>query len=298
MKTSAMFLMCITVLGLSAITGNAIAAHHEKSTPMPPWLGVAVSELPFDAFSELNIDYGVSVDEVREGSPAEKAGLRADDVIVKLDGKPVFSVSRLQWLVRTYEVGDDVLLDIRRDGDARQISVTLAARDSKRAGHPLLPRHHGATSGSFLGVTLQELGDDLREHFGAPADQGVLIAKVVDDSPAAEAKLQVGDVIVRMDRKRIRQISDVYRVLRYFDAGDEIEVEVVRDRQRLVLNVTLAARAHKHGDHHGGHPHWPPHFSPEYWHNQLKRYRDHWRDNWKHHHPPYDHRWGPGYHSG
>ena len=287
MKKHDIFVMLMGIVGMVAVAGGAAADHHEASRQTQVWLGVAVSELPFARLEELAVDHGVAVDQVQPESPADKAGIHEGDVIVALDDKAAFSVRRLQWLVKTYDAGDNVELDIRRDGEAQRVQVTLDIRSGRERFFSGRHPHHGEIKKSYLGVTLQALSDDLREHFGAPADRGVLIAKVFEDSPAAAAGLNVGDVIIKMDRRQIHFISDVHRVLNYFDAGEEIVVEVIRDKQRRALNVSLAARPAHHDRR--DHPRqWPPFHDPKYWHEEFKRYRDDWREYWNRHYPQHD----------
>ncbi len=116
---------------------------------------------------------------------------------------------------------------------------------------------------AFLGVQIQPMTPQLRGAFGAAEDAGVLVAAVVKDGPAEKAGVAVGDILVRMDRKAIRQMPDFYRVLRYFDPGDSVEVEVVREKANKVLTVQLG-KAARHMPPHGWHtmPHHPPGLYP------------------------------------
>ena len=68
----------------------------------------------------------------------------------------------------------------------------------------------------------------------------MLVASVVEDSPADKAGLAVGDIIVRMDRKKINRVPDLFRVLRYFDPGESIEVEVVRAKASETFTAQLS----------------------------------------------------------
>ena len=95
---------------------------------------------------------------------------------------------------------------------------------------------------AFLGVTLQDLNSELRTHFGASKDAGVLIATVTADSPAAKGGLRVGDIITAIDGTRVDSSGDITRALRGKKEGDRVQVEVIRDRAPRTITATLAAR--------------------------------------------------------
>lgn len=97
-------------------------------TVVPVWLGVEVSDLDGAAATDLQLDGGAVVDNVRTGSPAERAGLTARDVIVAMDGHPVTSLGMLVGAVRTHRPGDVVSLDVLRDRQYHAVKVTVGER--------------------------------------------------------------------------------------------------------------------------------------------------------------------------
>ena len=101
-----------------------------------------------------------------------------------------------------------------------------------------------AGSRSFLGVQTVDLTPELREHFGVPREAGVLVAKIVDESPAAETDLQVGDIISAVDEEDITSPSALARAVGHHDAGDVIDLEVWRDGKIRKTQSTLV-------EHHG-----------------------------------------------
>ncbi len=94
--------------------------------------------------------------------------------------------------------------------------------------------------GSYLGVQLQAMTDELREVFKVPAGQGVIIVKVAEDSPAAKAGLQVGDVIARMGDKTIADSADVQRGLEFYEPGETVAFEIIRNATPQTISVVLA----------------------------------------------------------
>lgn len=94
----------------------------------------------------------------------------------------------------------------------------------------------------FIGVNLMEITPELRVHFGAPKDAGVLVSDVRSDTPAARAGLEVGDVITAVDGKRVRWSGDVSREIRSRKAGDTVPLDVVRGGASRKLTVTVEER--------------------------------------------------------
>jgi len=94
----------------------------------------------------------------------------------------------------------------------------------------------------YLGVELIEMTPELREHFGAPRDAGVLIGKVEKDSPAAKAGLQVGDIVTAAGGSRIESTGDLSRAVRGKKAGETVPLELSRDRTRKQVTVTVGQR--------------------------------------------------------
>jgi C-terminal processing protease CtpA/Prc len=92
----------------------------------------------------------------------------------------------------------------------------------------------------LLGVQVEDITAELREHFGANPDTGLLIAKVFEGSPAEDAGIETGDVIVTVDGRSIDESSDIKRALKGRE-GDVVEVEVIRDGRSLTLDAELPA---------------------------------------------------------
>ncbi len=111
-----------------------------------------------------------------------------------------------------------------------------------RFGYDLVdPEGLGASRG-YLGAALTELTPELRGHFGAPEEAGVLVARVEEESPAAAAGLAVGDVVTAIDGEPVGTSFDLRRRVRAFEAGQRTILEVVRGGRVLALPVTIAER--------------------------------------------------------
>ena len=132
---------------------------------------------------------------------------------------------------------------------ARAAVLAFAAAEAESAAPqilirgPMRPRVVVGRSGhGYLGVQLMDITEELREFYGAPRDAGTLVSRVGEDSPAAAAGFEVGDVITAVAGEPAENSWDVVRSVAQFDPEEEVSVEVVRDGAPVTLTATLAER--------------------------------------------------------
>jgi membrane-associated protease RseP (regulator of RpoE activity) len=104
---------------------------------------------------------------------------------------------------------------------------------------PRVIRFHGHRTGGYLGVRSIEMTPELRQHFGAPKDAGVLVGTVEPESPAAKAGIQVGDILTSIDGEEVGSTRDLSRSVRRHEGGDAVKVDLLRDRAKKTLTVTI-----------------------------------------------------------
>ena len=92
---------------------------------------------------------------------------------------------------------------------------------------------------NYIGVNLQELTSELSEHFGVKEGRGLLVAKVLEDSPAEKAGLRVGDVIVKADGERVERVNVLQRLIRDKDKGEKISIEYLRDKKKKTVVIEV-----------------------------------------------------------
>ncbi len=239
--------IAVLVLSLAYLPSVAQSAHHAKmANPHTARLGVLLMNVPFQQLESLKLEYGVRVGRVVPNSPAEKAGLQAEDIIFEFNGKPVYSVKRLQWLIRKVEAGTKISLQYSRNGESI----------SANAQFPVIGAHqttqmHPSPARTVMGVAMQSITYGLREYFGVPENVGILIVEVKKGSPADTAGIKVGDVITKIEKTPIRDLSDVYRALDALDPGTKISVEFIR--KNASQTVTVSPEANPMQWHHGHH---------------------------------------------
>ena len=135
-------------------------------------------------------------------------------------------------------VVDDDGVFMEGDGDEDAFVADLHGLDEEI---PRLLRMHGF-GGGYIGIQPIEMTEELREHFGAPKDAGVMIGKVYADEPAAKAGLKVGDIVTSVDGAKIASTRDLVRAIRKKKEGDTVSVAVWRDRGAKTLSVSVAER--------------------------------------------------------
>jgi S1-C subfamily serine protease len=98
------------------------------------------------------------------------------------------------------------------------------------------------TRRAWLGVQLLDLTPELRAHLAGPSEEGVLVSKVIEGSPAERSQLLVGDLIVSIDGKVIRTARDLNSAVRERKDGEVAQLEIIRNHSRQRVSVTLADR--------------------------------------------------------
>ncbi len=208
--------------------------------------------------------WGVVVEEVRSGSPAEKGGLKVGDVLVEYDGERVRGVRQFVRLVQETPEGRTVKAAVVRGGKRVELELRPEAaawpwagerlgRELDRLSRELRLRIRPELRGfgwwwaeppaprpldraGRLGVVVQDLSPQLAEYFGAK--DGVLVASVTPGSAAERAGVKAGDVITAVAGTKVARVSDLQRRVAQLEAGREYTLEVVRDRKPLTLKVT------------------------------------------------------------
>ena len=198
---------------------------------------------------------GAVVGEVREQSPASRAGLEPGDVVVEFDGERVRSALQLSRLVQETPAGRSVSATIIRNENLVEVEIVptrgpawLAAIEQPllRAGRDLRLAVPGGSGFGLrfdldlfsrrgrLGTEVTELSPQLAEYFGV--DEGVLVTTVRDASVAAQAGLQAGDVITAIGDQPVEDVGDLRRRIAEIDPGDAFTIHVMRDRSQLSLD--------------------------------------------------------------
>jgi len=109
-------------------------------------------------------------------------------------------------------------------------------------GEPLVVERSGRMRRGFIGVRPLEMTPELRVHYGASREAGVLIGQVDADGPAGKAGLRVGDVVTAADGEKIESAADLSRAVRDKKEGETVKLDIVRDKAKMTLSVAVAER--------------------------------------------------------
>jgi Do/DeqQ family serine protease len=198
-------------------------------------LGVTVQALNGEMAQSLGLSEvrGAIVSDVKEGSPAARAGLKTGDVILALDGKPVDSSNSLRNHIAPLGPGAKVTLTVMRDGHEQTVNATL---DELPTATNADNRSTTGGEGGQLGITVEPLTPELARRLGVSATRGVVIGEVDPDGPAAEAGLQSGDVIEQANGNAVSSAADLKAAL---SARGNRPVLMLVNRQGTKLFITV-----------------------------------------------------------
>ncbi len=134
--------------------------------------------------------------------------------------------------------------------DPKTDTIVVAGLDDDDVQILDSPRRFRATrnGGGFLGVSLIGITPELRAHYGAPKDAGVLVGRVEKDSAAAKAGIEVGDILTSVAGEHVDSPVEVTRALRGHKKGDAVKLEVLRNRTSKTLTATLEERPRREGE--------------------------------------------------
>jgi serine protease Do len=193
------------------------------------WLGVQIQPLSAELARSFGLEgkRGALISDVLgEDSPASKAGLKAGDIIVELNGIPVDSNTHLVHLVADILPGDTVDLKYYRDGKLASTKVTVAKRTVEEA-FAAPPRDLQGERGR-LGISGQNLTPQLASELSATSKAGVVLVEVDPDGPAEDAGLRRGDILIEANRQPIRTVDDLQRILTEVPQGGDLLLRVER----------------------------------------------------------------------
>ena len=179
---------------------------------------------------------GALVRQVEGDGPAEKAGIKAGDVITEYNGTPVANNDELVDRVVATKPGTSVPIKVLRRGRSESLSVQVAELDLTNEG---TERAADETDGSAgFGLTLQDLTPDLARRLRAPAgSEGAVVTEVDPRSPAARAGLAPGDLITEVNRTPVANSNQASREFQKVRSGQIATVLVVRDTQEVFLTL-------------------------------------------------------------
>lgn len=206
------------------------------------WLGVRVVPLSEKMMKNMDIDKGVKITRIFKDSPADKAGLEVDDIILAYNGTDIAIPEDLVDMVEQTGIGGQAKITYLRSGEKISVTASIAERKSNTQfrffGHPERPPKEKSKE-AWLGVETTSLSDQLRSYFKAPGDMGVLVKSVQKDSPAEKAGILAGDVIIGVADREIHSTDDLRRSIRYYNPDEEVAIKIIREKKEKTFTVKL-----------------------------------------------------------
>lgn len=237
------------------------------------FLGVYTEEVSKENFAKFGLREvrGVAVTKVEENSPAAKAGILPNDVIVRIDGDEVTSVRKLNRLIGEVAPDHTTRITVLRNGSEVDLSAVIERRKfEKFDGNFTFPRVEmpkielpdmpevpqalmipdslgWKTPGEFqtmyfassrqIGISVSSLSKQLGDYFGVPEGKGLLVTSVRENGPAFKAGIKAGDVIIEAEGKPVVANGDLVRAIGGKKDGD-LRLTIVRDKNRQTISVT------------------------------------------------------------
>ena len=233
------------------------------------WLGVGVSEVSADKMKALKLpeERGALLGKIVPDSPAAKAGLKENDVVLEINGQRIEGTEQFRRMIHEIPAGRTASLTVWRDGRSQNLKVTVGKQEAgnmkvfadgpksfafKMPTMPAMPDLSGlehlrtfsmiSPGRPLLGIDAENLEGDFGNYFGAPDGEGVLVRGVFANSAAAKAGLKVGDVITSLNDERIRNASELREKLMTSHEAKSIKLGVLRNKSAVTLTVELPQR--------------------------------------------------------
>jgi membrane-associated protease RseP (regulator of RpoE activity) len=284
MKAKSSFSLLLALI----LTAGVAVAQQPAPPPSPPdepmdqtfsiliegggFLGIYAENISRENMGRYHVNQvrGIGVTQVIKDSPAEKAGLRKDDVILRIDGENVTSVRKLNRLVSELAPDQTVRVSFSRGGSEQEVTATIGKRTNQNfagdlfKGGPRVWKFEGPDLKNFkwesplfnsgdmanpgdlsfflnnsrrIGVSTMSLTKQLADYFGVADGKGALVTSVTDDGPAAKAGLRAGDVITAVDGEAVDSPGDISRVINRKKEG-EVTLTIIRNKSQQTIRLT------------------------------------------------------------
>ncbi len=164
----------------------------------------------------VKVTEGVLISDVQDDSPAKEAGFERGDIVIEYGNKEVGDVNRLRNIVAQTKVGEKVKVKVLRKEKEKVLTVKIGEQPSD------LFASGKSSIGKNLGLSVQDLTEELGRSFGYDNESGVVVTAVEPGSPAAETDIKEGDLIKEVNREKVNNINEFKDVLKNTDKGKDI----------------------------------------------------------------------------
>jgi serine protease Do len=205
------------------------------------WLGVYIQNITPDLAESFHLkrdQKGAVVSKVVKDGPADKAGIKQGDVIIKFDGKEVKSADDLPWIVSNTPIGSKVDVRILRQGKEKTITVTVKELPAKAEVASAAAPKEENVSEKKLGITVSNITPDVQREYNIQIDKGVVVTNVAEGSPADMAGIEKGDIIKQVNQKNIDNIGDYSKILSSVKKDEMVSLLITRGNANIYVAMT------------------------------------------------------------
>jgi len=197
------------------------------------WLGVGIQSLTPKLGKKFGVEdgKGILVNEVFEGDPAAMAGIKPGDIITSIGGKPLESPNQLSRVVAGFGPGEEVKVQVIRDGEPLTFPVFLGIKKEKPMVTSLPPMQNGID----LGIDVSPITDELADRYKIDDREGILVTKVGRQSIAYSEGLREGDVVKEVNRVEVPTLSIFRDALEDIRPGETILLRILRESRAFFV---------------------------------------------------------------
>ncbi|MEN8691839.1 MAG: Do family serine endopeptidase, partial [Desulfobacterales bacterium] len=215
------------------MAAKIVAQLKENGEVTRGWLGVNIQDLKGDLaeYYGSKQSEGVLVTDVVPGNPADKAGIKAKDIITAVNGEKVKNSRELTARAATLPVGETTKITVVRDGQEKTFDVKVAKRPLTiaDAGKPQVEKE-----GEY-GLQVADLTPEIAKNLNVNRETGVVVVGVRPDSKANKAGVQQGDLILEVNRQNVASTGELKQLLAKYEGGDGVSLLVQRGNAGMMV---------------------------------------------------------------
>jgi serine protease Do len=201
------------------------------------WLGVSIQPLTPDlarSFGSKDAK-GVLINEVMPDSPAARAGLKPGDILLEFEGRPMEGPGDLQRAVGLFSPDRSAKVKILRDQAEKTVEIKIGQAPDERQAQQQQQRPGGGKARSMLGLEVRPVTPEIARQLNLRTTDGVIVVRVEDGTPAAEAGVQRGDVVKQLNGQNVKTMADFERLTQGMKEGDPLTVLLQRGAMSLYV---------------------------------------------------------------
>jgi serine protease Do len=220
----------------SNVAKNVVNQLREKGKVVRGWIGVSVQEVTPEIAESFGMKrpVGALVGDVQPKSPAQAAGIRRGDIIVRFNGKEVRTVSDLPLMVAGTPVGRTVPLTVVREGKEITLTVKIGELTEDKGAQPPGKEE---TEESDFGLSLEDITPERQKALGIDDTAGVIVADVAKGSAAEEAGIESGDIIKEINRQPVKNLAEYRAALTKARKGAAVLLLVKRGAATFYVSL-------------------------------------------------------------